>query len=76
MIKMTGVVLSTKTPKTVIVAVVSTYRHPLYKKVARKTKYFAAYNESMTLSVGDKVIIGETRPITKTKHFKVLEKLV
>lgn len=73
---MTGVVLSAKTPKTVIVAVESSHRHPLYKKAVRKTKHFAVHNETLTLSVGDKVSIGETRPITKTKHFKVLEKLV
>lgn len=71
----TGVVVSAKTPKTVIVAIVSMHRHPLYKKAVRKTRRFAAHNESLALAIGDNVRIQETKPISKTKHFIVLEKV-
>lgn len=72
---LTGVVISAKTPMTVIVAVVSSFRHPLYKKAVKRTKHFAVHNPSMTLVVGDQVIIRESRPITKTKYFVVDKKL-
>ncbi len=71
----TGEVVSVKTIKTVVVAVISTYRHPLYKKLVRKTKRFMAHNESLTLAVGDTVRIGETKPISRSKHFIVLNKV-
>jgi small subunit ribosomal protein S17 len=71
----TGEVVSAKTPKTVIVAIISMHRHPLYKKAVRKTRRFAVHNESLTLAVGDTVRIQETKPISKTKHFIVLEKV-
>jgi small subunit ribosomal protein S17 len=71
---LTGVVMSVKNIKTVIVAVISSHRHPLYKKATRKTRRFAVHNESMTLAVGDTVRIQETKPISKTKHFIVLAK--
>jgi small subunit ribosomal protein S17 len=72
---LTGEVISAKTPMTVIVAVVSTHRHPLYKKDVKKTKHFAVHNTSLALAVGDKVTIREIRPVTKTKHFIVVEKV-
>jgi small subunit ribosomal protein S17 len=72
---LTGVVVSAKTPMTAIIAVVSSFRHPLYKKAVKKTKHFAAHNTTLELVVGDKVMIRETRPITRTKHFVVVEKL-
>ena len=71
----TGEVVSVKTIKTVVVAVISTYRHPLYKKLVRKTKRFMAHNESLMLAVGDTVRIGETKPISRSKHFIVLNKV-
>jgi small subunit ribosomal protein S17 len=71
----TGEVVSTRLTKTVIVAVSSTYRHPLYRKAVRTTRRFSAHNESLELSVGDKVRIRETKPISKTKHFIVIEKI-
>ena len=71
-----GVVVATKNIKTVIVTVTSTHRHPLYKKAVKTTRRFAAHNDSLTLAVGDHVRIKETRPISKTKHFRVLEKAV
>jgi small subunit ribosomal protein S17 len=70
-----GVVVSAKTPMTVIVGVTTSHRHPLYKKAIKRTKRFAAHYEGMTLEVGKKVMIRETKPISKTKHFIVVEKL-
>jgi small subunit ribosomal protein S17 len=71
----TGKVVSAKTPKTIIVAVSSTYQHPLYKKAIRTTRRFSVHNESLTVAVGDTVRIQETKPISKTKHFIVIEKM-
>lgn len=70
-----GLVVSAKTAKTVIVAVASSFRHPLYKKAVRRTRRFAAHNESFELVVGDKVQMRETKPISKTKHFVVIKKV-
>ena len=71
----TGVVLSTKTAKTVIVGVTSTHRHPIYRKAVKKLRHFAVHNPEMELAVGDHVTIGEIRPVSKTKHFIILTKL-
>jgi small subunit ribosomal protein S17 len=70
-----GKVASVGNIKTVIVEVISSYRHPLYKKAVRTTKRFAVHNESLELKVGDKVRIQESKPISKTKHYIVVEKL-
>ncbi len=72
---MRGQVVSAKTAKTVVVAVQSQSRHPLYKKLVRRTRRFAAHNESMVLEIGDTVVIAETKPISRTKHFYVKEKV-
>lgn len=72
---MIGEVVSTKGAKVVIVRMERIRRHPLYKKAIRKTKRFAAHNESLMLAVGDRVEIAETKPISKTKHFNVVKKL-
>lgn len=66
-----GKVVSTKMAKTVIVEVIHTYAHKLYKKTVRRSRRFAAHNEMEGVSVGDTVRIMETRPISKTKHFTV-----
>lgn len=70
-----GRVVSTKMEKTVVVRVERKFRHPLYKKVIFKHKKFKAHNERFNLEEGDRVKIVETRPISKEKHFKVVEKL-
>ncbi len=62
-------------PKTVIVAVVHEFRHPLYEKAVKRTKKFAVHNENTEPVVGDKVEIVETRPISRRKHFMVKGKL-
>ena len=72
---LTGTVVSAKTPQTVIITVASTHRHPLYKKAIRRTRRMAVHNTSLTLVVGDMVRVAETKPISRTKHFIVLEKV-
>jgi len=72
---LTGKVFSFKTPKTVIIEVEFSHSHPLYKKVVRKTKKYKVHNENLTVEIGDKVKIRETRPISKDKRFKLIEVL-
>ncbi len=67
-----GVVVSDKMDKTVVVAVTSNVKHPLYKKVVKITKKFKAHDENNECKVGDTVEIMETRPISKTTHFRLL----
>lgn len=70
-----GNVISSKTPKTVVVRTERKFRHPLYKKIIIRHKKYKAHNESLELNIGDTVKIEETRPISKDKHFIVIEKL-
>lgn len=69
-----GKVVSTKNAKTIIVAVDTYIKHPLYGKRFRKTKKFAAHDELEQAQVGDVVKIVSTRPYSKTKTFR-LEKI-
>ncbi len=71
----TGVVVSTKMQKTVTVMIVRKFRHPFYKKVISRRKKYKAHNENLDLKVGDLVAIKETRPISKDKHFIVVNKV-
>jgi small subunit ribosomal protein S17 len=71
----TGVVKSTKMNNTIIVAVTTMTRHPLYKKAVKHTSRFAVHYEGHEIVVGDKVRIMQTKPISKTKHYKVVEKV-
>ncbi len=71
----TAKVVSMKMQKTVIVEMVHVSRHPLYRKAVKKTKRFAAHVENMELAVGDTVKVLETKPMSKTKHFIVTEKV-
>ena len=59
--------------KTAVVEVARIAPHPLYKKLLKRSTKIKADTGSLELNVGDKVIIGETRPISKDKKFKVLE---
>lgn len=70
-----GIVVSVNMNKTVIVEVSHNFRHPLYKKSIERTKRYACHNESLSLAVGDKVTITETRPVSKNKHFRIVEKI-
>ena len=68
-----GRVVSDKMEKTVVVAVDYLKPHPLYRKTIRKTNKFHAHDETNQCKIGDVVRIGETRPISKNKHWEVLE---
>ncbi|MBI4065251.1 30S ribosomal protein S17 [Candidatus Gottesmanbacteria bacterium] len=72
---MIGKVLSVAMKDTVIVSVVHVVRHPIYKKALKRTKHFAAGSNGLVLAKGDTVRIQETRPISKTKHFNVTQRL-
>ena len=69
----TGVVISDKADKTVIVKVERLIPHPLYGKGVKITKKLHAHDENNEYKVGDKVRIMETRPISKTKRWRVVE---
>ncbi|MFH1624875.1 MAG: 30S ribosomal protein S17 [Pseudomonadota bacterium] len=74
-----GVVLSDKMDKTVVVQVDNLVKHPVYKKYIRRTTKYKAHDERNECNVGDKVLITESRPLTKEKKWRVsklLEKAV
>lgn len=68
-----GIAISKAGHQTIIVRVDTHIAHPLYKKRVRKTKRFAVHDVDNKVQVGDTVLIGETRPISKTKHWEVIE---
>jgi small subunit ribosomal protein S17 len=68
-----GTVVAKKMKKTVKVEVERQVRHPLYKKIVRRRKTFLVHDETESCKVGDTVRIIETRPISKTKRWRVLE---
>ena len=70
-----GKVVSDKMQKTIVVAVVDTESHPLYKKAVKKTVKFKAHDEQNDAHVGDTVSITETRPLSKDKHWRLVEVL-
>ena len=67
-----GMVVSNSMNKTIVVEVVSSKKHPLYKKVVKSTKKFKVHDEKEEANVGDTVEIMETRPISKQKHFRLV----
>ena len=68
-----GVVSSDKMDKTVVVTVKDKIKHPLYKKIVNRTIKFKAHDEKNECGVGDKVLILETRPLSKDKRWRVVE---
>jgi small subunit ribosomal protein S17 len=70
-----GRVVSNKMNKTVVVAVERSVMHPLYRKVLRRLTKFKAHDEQNACNVGDRVRMIETRPISKDKHWRVVEVL-
>ena len=68
-----GLVVSHKMDKTVVVAVQEHYRHPVYKKVMRSTYKLKAHDENNECRVGDKVLVMETRPLSKEKRWRIVE---
>lgn len=71
---LSGVVMSNKMKKTVVVAVNRTKTHPKYKKTYKVTKRYKAHDEKNQYKVGDRVIINECRPISKDKRWRVVKK--
>jgi small subunit ribosomal protein S17 len=70
---LTGIVTSTKNDKTITVTVTSRETHPIYGKQYTVSRKYAAHDEKGEAGMGDKVVIVETRPISKTKSFKLQE---
>jgi len=70
-----GLVVSDKMDKTVVVAVEDRVKHPLYGKVIRRTNKLKAHDETNQVGVGDRVLIMETRPLSATKRWRVVEVL-
>ena len=68
-----GVVVSNKMDKSIVVAVERKEKHPMYGKFVKKTTKFVAHDEKNECSVGDKVRIMETRPLSKTKNWRLVE---
>jgi small subunit ribosomal protein S17 len=68
-----GLVVSDKMEKTVVVAVEDRVKHPLYGKVLRRTNNLKAHDESNQVGIGDRVLIMETRPLSATKRWRVVE---
>ena len=68
-----GIVVSDKNNKTVVVKVERRFTHPLFKKTVRRTKNYQAHDEANTCKVGDMVLIEESRPISKSKRWVVVE---
>ena len=67
-----GVVVSDKMDKTIVVAVVNKYKHPLYKKTVSTTKKYKAHDENNECGIGDTVEVMETRPLSKDKRWRLV----
>ncbi len=70
-----GLVVSTSMDKTAVVAVIERVRHPRYVKTVQRTKRLYAHDEGNDTRVGDRVRISETRPLSKQKHWRIVEVL-
>lgn len=69
----TGTVISDKMDKTVVVKVERFVKHPVYKKIIKRSNKFKVHDEKNECSVGDKIKIIETRPLSKEKRWRLLE---
>ena len=67
-----GKVVSDKMDKTIVVAVENNVRHPLYKKIVKKTYKLKAHDENNECKVGDRVKVMETRPLSKDKRWRLV----
>ena len=72
---LTGLIVSDKGDKTVVVNVERKVKHPLYGKIIRRSKKYHAHDEDNAIKTGETVRIEETRPISKLKTWKVLDKV-
>ena len=69
---LSGTICKATNKKTVVVEVERTFKHPIYKKYIKRSKKYHVHDETDALKVGDKVMIEETRPISKLKTWKVV----
>ena len=69
---LSGTICKSTNKKTVVVEVERTFKHPIYKKYIKRSKKYHAHDETDALVVGDKVMIEETKPISKLKTWKVI----
>ena len=67
-----GMVVSDKMDKTIVVAIKDNVRHPLYKKMVRRTYKLKAHDENNACSIGDRVKVMETRPLSKDKRWRLV----
>ena len=67
-----GMVVSDKMDKTIVVAIKDNVRHPLYKKIIKRTIKLKAHDENNSCGIGDKVEITETRPLSKDKRWRLV----
>lgn len=68
-----GTVVSDKMDKTIVVAIADNIRHPLYKKIIKRTVKLKAHDENNSCGIGDRVMVMETRPLSKDKRWRVVE---
>ncbi len=68
-----GRVVSNKMDKTVVISIEDNVKHPLYNKIVKKTVKFKAHDENNECNIGDRVMIMETRPLSKDKRWRVVE---
>ena len=68
-----GMVVSDKMDKTVVVAIVDSVKHPLYKKIIKRTYKLKAHDENNECRIGDKIKVMETRPLSKDKRWRLVE---
>ncbi len=68
-----GLVVSNKMEKTIVVAVEDRFKHPLYGKVVRRTSKLKAHDENNAAGIGDRVLLMETRPLSATKRWRMVE---
>ena len=68
-----GIVVSNKMDKTIVVAIVDNIKHPKYGKIIKRTLKLHAHDEKNECNIGDKVSIMETRPLSKTKRWRLVE---
>lgn len=69
----TGIVVSNKMEKTIVVAVQDRVKHPLYKKIVDRTYKLKAHDENNDCNIGDRVRVMETRPLSKDKRWRLVE---
>lgn len=68
-----GKVVSDKMDKTVVVAIAENVRHPMYKKVIKRTYKLKAHDENNECNIGDKIMVMETRPLSRDKRWRLVK---